>query len=148
MQTDMGEGSYAPGAEEKPLYTAEPLTLEDLKLLADLFYLPYEHGPTARSMLQELHGLTKQSAAASAGAAQVGPPALAEPSPAAGPCIFMLAVCRRLSGAPELCALMTCVRRWCRCLTACPTRPTAALCTTSTTTSVTSKVGFVWLEPT
>uniref|UniRef100_A0A3Q3WMD2 GH84 domain-containing protein n=1 Tax=Mola mola TaxID=94237 RepID=A0A3Q3WMD2_MOLML len=57
MQTDMGEGSYVPGPDENQLYTAEPLTLNDLKLLSDLFYLPYEHGPTARAMLQELDWL-------------------------------------------------------------------------------------------
>lgn len=74
MQTDMGESCYAPGAEEKPLYTAEPLSLEDLKLLAELFYLPYEHGLTARTMLQELDWLKQHSAPAEAG--EVGPPAL------------------------------------------------------------------------
>lgn len=79
MQTDMGEGSYAPGAEEKPLYTAEPLSLDDLKLLSDLFYLPYEHGLTARTMLEELDWLKKHSVAASAEAGEVGPPALSEP---------------------------------------------------------------------
>lgn len=66
MQTDMGESSYVPGPEENPLYTAEPLTLDDLKLLSDLFYLPYEHGPTARTMLQELDWLKNHSPAASA----------------------------------------------------------------------------------
>ncbi|XP_026159867.1 protein O-GlcNAcase isoform X1 [Mastacembelus armatus] len=66
MQTDMGESSYVPGPEENPLYTAEPLTLDDLKLLSDLFYLPYEHGPTARTMLQELDWLKNHSQAASA----------------------------------------------------------------------------------
>uniref|UniRef100_A0A8D2ZYB6 protein O-GlcNAcase n=1 Tax=Scophthalmus maximus TaxID=52904 RepID=A0A8D2ZYB6_SCOMX len=57
MQTDMGECSYVPGPGENPLYTAEPLTLDDLRLLSDLFYLPYEHGTTARTMLQELDWL-------------------------------------------------------------------------------------------
>ncbi|KAI4832696.1 hypothetical protein KUCAC02_015651 [Chaenocephalus aceratus] len=66
MQTDMGEGSYIPGPGENPLYTAEPLTLEDLKLLSELFYLPYEHGPTARTMLQELDWLKNHSWAAAA----------------------------------------------------------------------------------
>lgn len=66
MQTDMGESSYVPGAGENPLYTAEPLTLEDLKLLSDLFYLPYEHGPTARTMLQQLDWLKNNSRAATA----------------------------------------------------------------------------------
>uniref|UniRef100_A0A3P9ITG2 O-GlcNAcase like n=1 Tax=Oryzias latipes TaxID=8090 RepID=A0A3P9ITG2_ORYLA len=61
MQTDSGESPYVPGPEENPLYTAEPLTLDDLKLLSDLFYLPYEHGPTARSMLQELDWLKTHS---------------------------------------------------------------------------------------
>lgn len=63
MQTDMGEGSYVPGPEENPLFTAEPLTLNDLKLLSDLFYLPYEHGLTARTMLQELDWLKNHSSA-------------------------------------------------------------------------------------
>lgn len=67
MQTDMGESSYVPGPDENPLYTAEPLTLNDLKLLSDLFYLPYEHGPTARTMLQELDWLKNNSQAAVAG---------------------------------------------------------------------------------
>lgn len=53
MQTD----GYEPGPKDNPLYTAEPLTLVDLTLLAELFYLPYEHGPTALVMLQELHWL-------------------------------------------------------------------------------------------
>lgn len=86
MQTDLGESSYTPGAEEKPLYTAEPLSLDDLKLLSDLFYLPYEHGPTARTMLQELDWLKNHSA-------EEVSPALLEPvSPAAPPyaCSFFL----------------------------------------------------------
>lgn len=60
MQTEV-ESAYAPGVEEKPRWAAEPLTLDDLKLLAELFYLPYEHGPTARTMLQELHWLKAHS---------------------------------------------------------------------------------------
>lgn len=66
MQTDLGETAYVPGPDENPLYTAEPLTLDDLKLLSDLFYLPYEHGPTARTMLQELDWLKNHSWAAAA----------------------------------------------------------------------------------
>ncbi|KAM6941379.1 protein O-GlcNAcase [Lycodopsis pacificus] len=66
MQTDGGGSSYAPGPGEKPLYTAEPLSLDDLKLLSDLFHLPYEHGPAARAMLQELDWLKKHSRAAAA----------------------------------------------------------------------------------
>ncbi|XP_066504030.1 protein O-GlcNAcase [Hoplias malabaricus] len=60
MQTD----EYVPGPGENPLYTAEPLTLEDLTLLSELFYLPYEHGPTALSMLRELQWLRGNSSAA------------------------------------------------------------------------------------
>lgn len=63
MQTD----EYVPGPRENPLYTAEPLTLEDLTLLAELFYLPYEYGPTALTMLQELHWLRSNSNAATFG---------------------------------------------------------------------------------
>lgn len=54
MQTD---ALYVPGPREKPLFTAEPLTLDDLLLLSNLFYLPYEHGPIALNMLEELHWL-------------------------------------------------------------------------------------------
>lgn len=66
MQTDFGEAAYVPGPDENPLYTAEPLTLDDLRLLSDLFYLPYEHGATARTMLQELDWLKTHSWAAAA----------------------------------------------------------------------------------
>ncbi|KAM4603453.1 protein O-GlcNAcase [Polymixia lowei] len=64
MQTDVGEAAYVPGPGENALYTAEPLTLDDLNLLAELFYLPYEHGTTARTMLQEVDWLKNHSAAA------------------------------------------------------------------------------------
>lgn len=64
MQTD----GYVPGPKDNPLYTAEPLTLEDLTLLSELFYLPYEHGPTAVTMLKELHWLRSNGDAATTGA--------------------------------------------------------------------------------
>ncbi|MEQ2167526.1 hypothetical protein GOODEAATRI_005024 [Goodea atripinnis] len=66
MQTDVGESPYVPGPGENPLYTAEPLTMDDLNLLSDLFYLPYEHGAMARIMLEELDWLKnhRQDAAA------------------------------------------------------------------------------------
>ncbi|XP_061578578.1 protein O-GlcNAcase [Cololabis saira] len=66
MQTDMSDGPYNPGPGENPLYTAELPTLDDLKLLSDLFYLPYEHGATARTMLQQLDWLKEHSQAAAA----------------------------------------------------------------------------------
>lgn len=58
MQTDeqTNKEQFVPGPNEKPLYTAEPVTLEDLQLLADLFYLPYEHGPKGAQMLREFNG--------------------------------------------------------------------------------------------
>ncbi|XP_062297576.1 protein O-GlcNAcase isoform X2 [Scomber scombrus] len=65
-ESSSDESSYIPGPGDNPLYTAEPLTLDDLKLLSDLFYLPYEYGRTARTMLQELDWLIKNSTAASA----------------------------------------------------------------------------------
>jgi len=71
MQTDVGTGPYVPGPGENPLYTAEPLTLEDLNLLSELFYLPYEYGPTAKTMLQELDWLKNNSGAAVADTEQV-----------------------------------------------------------------------------
>ncbi|KAJ8365274.1 hypothetical protein SKAU_G00141050 [Synaphobranchus kaupii] len=67
MQTDEEAGPYAPGPGEQPLYTAEALTLGDLELMADLFYLPYEHGPLAVAMLRELHWLRANSAILSHG---------------------------------------------------------------------------------
>ncbi|XP_045546857.1 protein O-GlcNAcase isoform X2 [Salmo salar] len=57
MQTDVGDPVYVPGSGDNPLFTAEPLTLDDLQLLSELFYLPYEHGSTARTMLRELDWL-------------------------------------------------------------------------------------------
>lgn len=68
MQTDGETGPHKPGPEEQPLYTAEPLTLEDLALMADLFYLPYEHGPQALDMLNTLHWLRANSAVLGQGA--------------------------------------------------------------------------------
>uniref|UniRef100_A0A673L5K3 Protein O-GlcNAcase n=1 Tax=Sinocyclocheilus rhinocerous TaxID=307959 RepID=A0A673L5K3_9TELE len=63
MQTDdqLSKEVFVPGPNEKPLFTAEPLTLEDLTLLAELFYLPYEHGPKAVQMLKEFNWLRANS---------------------------------------------------------------------------------------
>ncbi|KAL2083507.1 hypothetical protein ACEWY4_021280 [Coilia grayii] len=55
------EPAFVPGPDEKPLYTAEALTLDDLTLLAELFYLPYEHGPKAAFMLKEFNWLRANS---------------------------------------------------------------------------------------
>uniref|UniRef100_A0A8C4VU96 Protein O-GlcNAcase n=3 Tax=Gopherus evgoodei TaxID=1825980 RepID=A0A8C4VU96_9SAUR len=67
MQTDeqMNKEQFVPGPNEKPLYTAEPVTLEDLQLLADLFYLPYEHGPKGAQMLREFQWLRANSSVVS-----------------------------------------------------------------------------------
>lgn len=54
-----------PAPDEKPLCKAEPLTLEDLTLLAELFYLPYEHGPKAMQMLKEFDWLRANSSVVS-----------------------------------------------------------------------------------
>ncbi|XP_040923490.1 protein O-GlcNAcase isoform X1 [Betta splendens] len=56
---------FVPGLNEKPLFTAEPLTLDDLCLLAELFYLPYEHGPKAMQMLKEFNWLRANSSVVS-----------------------------------------------------------------------------------
>lgn len=90
MQTDMAESPYVPGAEENPLYTAEPLTLDDLTLLSELFYLPYEHGPTARAMLQELDWLKNHSVVAPTDTDQVLPP---PPLPARASVLLTQLVC-------------------------------------------------------
>ena len=56
---------FVPGADEKPLFTVEPLSLDDLSLLAELFYLPYEHGPKAVQMLKEFNWLRANSSTVS-----------------------------------------------------------------------------------
>ncbi|XP_078079126.1 protein O-GlcNAcase isoform X2 [Mustelus asterias] len=67
MQTDeqLNKEQYVPGPNEKPLFTAEAVTLEDLILLAEMFYLPYEHGPKAVQMLREFQWLRANSSVVS-----------------------------------------------------------------------------------
>ncbi|XP_038677395.1 protein O-GlcNAcase isoform X1 [Scyliorhinus canicula] len=67
MQTDeqMNKEQYVPGPNEKPLYTVDAVTLEDLNLLAEMFYLPYEHGPKAVQMLREFQWLRANSSVVS-----------------------------------------------------------------------------------
>lgn len=67
MQTDeqTNKEQFVPGPLEKPLYAVEPVTLEDLQLLADLFYLPYEHGPKGAQMLREFQWLRANSSVVS-----------------------------------------------------------------------------------
>ncbi|XP_053305820.1 protein O-GlcNAcase [Spea bombifrons] len=66
MQTDEQiRDQFIPGPNEKPLYTAEAVTLDDLQLLADLFYLPYEHGPKGLQMLKEFQWLRANSSVVS-----------------------------------------------------------------------------------
>ncbi|XP_042718902.1 protein O-GlcNAcase isoform X3 [Lagopus leucura] len=67
MQTDeqINKEQFVPGPNEKPLYAVEPVTLEDLQLLADLFYLPYEHGPKGAQMLREFQWLRANSSVVS-----------------------------------------------------------------------------------
>uniref|UniRef100_A0A8C6WJF1 protein O-GlcNAcase n=1 Tax=Neogobius melanostomus TaxID=47308 RepID=A0A8C6WJF1_9GOBI len=67
MQTDeqLKLDIFVPGPNEKPLFRAEPLTIEDLCLLAELFYLPYEHGPKAIQMLKEFNWLRANSSVVS-----------------------------------------------------------------------------------
>ncbi|XP_059214988.1 protein O-GlcNAcase [Centropristis striata] len=67
MQTDdqLKQDLFLPGPNEKPLFTTDPVTLEDLSLLAELFYLPYEHGPKAMQMLKEFNWLRANSSVVS-----------------------------------------------------------------------------------
>uniref|UniRef100_A0A672QW18 protein O-GlcNAcase n=1 Tax=Sinocyclocheilus grahami TaxID=75366 RepID=A0A672QW18_SINGR len=76
MDTD--KEMFVPGPNEKPLFTAEPLTLEDLTLLAELFYLPYEHGPKAVQMLKEFNWLRANSNYVSVNANAKDPEKVAE----------------------------------------------------------------------
>ncbi|XP_068182832.1 protein O-GlcNAcase isoform X2 [Antennarius striatus] len=67
MQTDdqPKQDVFVPGPNEKPLFIAEPLALEDLSLLAELFYLPYEHGNKGMQMLREFNWLRANSSVVS-----------------------------------------------------------------------------------
>ncbi|XP_070696705.1 protein O-GlcNAcase isoform X2 [Pempheris klunzingeri] len=67
MQTDdqLKQDVFVPGPDEKPLFVVEPLTLDDLSLLAELFYLPYEHGNKAVQMLREFNWLRANSSVVS-----------------------------------------------------------------------------------
>ncbi|CAG09361.1 unnamed protein product, partial [Tetraodon nigroviridis] len=67
MQTDdqVKQDMFVPGPDEKPLFLAEPITIEDLNLLAELFYLPYEHGNKAVQMLREFNWLRANSSVVS-----------------------------------------------------------------------------------
>ncbi|XP_073451586.1 protein O-GlcNAcase [Aquarana catesbeiana] len=67
MQTDeqISKEPFIPGPNEKPLYAAEAVTLDDLQLLADLFFLPYEHGPKGAQMLKEFQWLRANSSVVS-----------------------------------------------------------------------------------
>ncbi|XP_069610167.1 protein O-GlcNAcase [Ranitomeya imitator] len=67
MQTDeqVHKDQFIPGPNEKPLYTADAVNLDDLQLLADLFYLPYEHGPKGAQMLKEFQWLRANSSVVS-----------------------------------------------------------------------------------
>ncbi|XP_036402108.1 protein O-GlcNAcase isoform X2 [Megalops cyprinoides] len=80
MQTDdqLGKEPFVPGPNEKPLYTAEALSLEDLTLLAELFYLPYEHGPKAVQMLKEFNWLRANSSIVSVNSKGKDPEKVAE----------------------------------------------------------------------
>ncbi|XP_007909585.1 protein O-GlcNAcase [Callorhinchus milii] len=67
MQTDeqVNKEQYVPGPNEKPLYAVEAVTMEDLSLLAEMFYLPYEHGPKAVQILREFQWLRANSSVVS-----------------------------------------------------------------------------------
>ncbi|KAM5142464.1 protein O-GlcNAcase [Mantella aurantiaca] len=67
MQTDeqISKEPFIPGPNEKPLYTAEAVSLDDLQLLADMFFLPYEHGPKGAQMLKEFQWLRANSSVVS-----------------------------------------------------------------------------------
>ncbi|XP_061412140.1 protein O-GlcNAcase-like isoform X2 [Lethenteron reissneri] len=66
MQTDdvipCGGAGTAAGSGGKSS-AVDPVTADDLDLLADLFYLPYEHGPRAAQLLREFHWLKVNSSA-------------------------------------------------------------------------------------
>ncbi|KAI7805592.1 putative bifunctional protein NCOAT [Triplophysa rosa] len=80
MQTDdqLNKEVFVPGPNEKPLFTVEPVTLEDLTLLAELFYLPYEHGPKAVQMLKEFNWLRANSSFVSINSTEKDPEKVAE----------------------------------------------------------------------
>ncbi|XP_061084288.1 protein O-GlcNAcase isoform X2 [Conger conger] len=80
MQTDeqLAKEPFVPGPNEKPLFSAEAVSLEDLTLLAELFYLPYEHGPKAVQMLKEFNWLRANSSIVSVNSQAKEPEKVAE----------------------------------------------------------------------
>ncbi|XP_039631197.1 protein O-GlcNAcase [Polypterus senegalus] len=80
MQTDdqLNKESFTPGPNEKPLYAVEPLTLEDLMLLSELFFLPYEHGQKAAQMLKEFNWLRANSSVVSVNSKRKDPEKVSE----------------------------------------------------------------------
>ena len=60
MQVDSSSDSLTTDSSEdreKKLITREKITEEDINLMCELFYLPYEHGPRATEKLEEIHWL-------------------------------------------------------------------------------------------
>ena len=55
------EGDMVIETESESKSTAEDLTIDDLVLLADLFYLPFEHGSQGVNILQEFQWLKLNS---------------------------------------------------------------------------------------
>lgn len=141
MQTE----GYAPGPGDNPLYTAEPLTLDDLTLLSELFYLPYEHGATAVLMLQELHWLRREDSER----VRITACTVSCSGYNVLMYLYLWLDLRRIrrNGGGERRSLTICAALWCGCSTDCPTFPTGSSCTTSTTTSVTSRAASPWPKP-
>ncbi|KAM6956446.1 protein O-GlcNAcase [Aplochiton taeniatus] len=80
MQTDeqLKQDMFVLGPNEKPLYTVQPPSLDDLCLLAELFYLPYEHGPKAVQMLKEFNWLRANSSTVSVNSQDTDPEKVTE----------------------------------------------------------------------
>ncbi|XP_078588482.1 protein O-GlcNAcase-like isoform X1 [Branchiostoma floridae x Branchiostoma japonicum] len=57
MQTDTEEIK----SRINPLYTAQPVTYDDLAMLVDLFFLPFEHGPFGVHLIEEFIWLKTNS---------------------------------------------------------------------------------------
>ncbi len=58
---DMAKSSTKNKLQKKRIEDMEPLSVSDLLLLCDLFYLPFEHGPRSVHLLKQAHWLVSSA---------------------------------------------------------------------------------------
>uniref|UniRef100_A0A669PL08 GH84 domain-containing protein n=1 Tax=Phasianus colchicus TaxID=9054 RepID=A0A669PL08_PHACC len=104
-------------SEEARLDSSAPLTMEEARMLVELFYLPYHHGPQAQHLLEDLQWLRANS------------PSVGVPSGSPNSCVVRLlwALLWHMSTVPIAAALTPAPSAGCRVAQPGPLLP-AALC--------------------